>query len=90
MESVSRVPQGTCGLKSAYWFLHFRPRQSGPARDLWIEILLPIYSTLGTDRRVPQGTCGLKCCRAGVNSGGVQSGPARDLWIEIEESTYWR
>ena len=33
-----RVPQGTCGLKSLQFAKLSTMLQSGPARDLWIEI----------------------------------------------------
>ena len=37
-----RVPQGTCGLKSQYPMFVINSNGSGPARDLWIEIVRPL------------------------------------------------
>ena len=38
VQYCSRVPQGTCGLKSNYSDMGEDVDKSGPARDLWIEI----------------------------------------------------
>ena len=59
---------------------------SGPARDLWIEILDEIREAVGYPGRVPQGTCGLKSFSSGWLMSAPKSGPARDLWIEIRPS----
>ena len=80
---TGRVPQGTCGLKFDLVYPVGSIRMSGPARDLWIEIVWLLFQ-MPFFGRVPQGTCGLKYCSGSKTLPRIMSGPARDLWIEIE------
>ena len=41
---IRRVPQGTCGLKSDTLQALAAARRSGPARDLWIEIIIEAHT----------------------------------------------
>ena len=84
---MRRVPQGTCGLKSVGMLSAHPTAESGPARDLWIEIFSAFRPRIPRPRRVPQGTCGLKSSAFVKRRSLLPSGPARDLWIEMK--TTW-
>ena len=64
------------------------PKQSLPARGVWIEIWPSTMARRWHWRRSPQGECGLKC--VDENAIGIvnrKSLPARGVWIEISLSS---